>query len=215
MSLFGFFKKDKIENENKSKPFHANKNATDRRDWFSRTRHWHKVSPLIIDALIDKFGDNPMFGVFVITSIENDLVSDYETLGKTEITTIPSVVLSQISGILYSKGIDALRKFEQLLKSGGSDEKIESLYGTTIDCLETSVIVSDYMVASYVNLAKLKILAGNSEDASGFIESGLNEIQKLKEHNDVSSKSKTVSISKVPQDIDEMEQMLLSMKEEI
>ena len=215
MSLFGFFKKDKIENENKSKPFHANKNATDRRDWFSRTRHWHKVSPLIIDALIDKFGDNPMFEVFVITSIENDLVSNYETLGKTEVTFIPKVVLAQISGILYSKGIDSLREFEQLLKSGGSDKKIESLYATTVDCLETSVIVSDYMVASYVNLAKLKILAGNSEDASGFIESGLNEIQKLKEHNDVFSKSKIVSISKVPQDIDEMEQMLLSMKEEI
>lgn len=213
MSLFDFFKKDKVKNENKSKPFHANKNATDRRDWFSRTRPWHKVSSLIIGALIDKFGDNPMFEVFVITSVTDGLVSDYETLGETE--TTPSIVLGQISGILYSKGIDAFQKFEQLLKSGGSDEKVESLYATALNCLETSVIVSENMVGSYVILAKLKILAGNSGDASRFIESGLIEMQKLKEHTDAMSKSKIDSISKAPQNLDEMEQILLSMKEEI
>ena len=219
MSLFGFFKKDKIENENKSKPFHANTNANDRRDWFSRTRPWHKVSPVIIDALIDRYGDNPMFEVFVITSMKNDLVSDYETHGKTEFVTeyadTPSIVLAQISGILYSKGMDASQKFIQLLGSGCSEKKLRPSYATTFNCLESSVIISDYMVASYVTLAKLKILCGNTEDASGFIESGLNRITKLKEYSDAMSKSKIDSISKAPQDIDEMEQMLLSMKDEI
>ena len=219
MSLFGFFKKDKIENENKSKPFDANTNADDRRDWFSRTRPWHKVSPVIIDALIDRYGDNPMFEVFVITSMKNDLVSDYETHGKTEFVTeyadTPSIVLAQISGILYSKGMDAAQKYLQLLESGGSLKKQTTLYGTTFDCLESSVIISDCMVASYVTMAKLKILCDNPEDASGFIESGLNRITKLKEYSDAMSKSKIDSISKAPQDIDEMEQMLLSMKDEI
>jgi hypothetical protein len=215
MSLFGFFKKDKIENENKSKPFHANKNATDRRDWFSRTRPWHKVSPLIIDALIDKFGDNPMFEVFVVTSMTDGLVSHYETLGETEISTTPSVVLPQISKILFSKGADAAQTLEQLLKGGGSDRKVDSLYATALNCLETSVILSDHMVHSYVILAKLRILSGNLEDANGFIESGLIEIQKIKENYDVFSKSKLDSIKEMPQNYDEIEQILLSMKKEI
>ncbi len=215
MSLFDFFKKDKIENENKSKPFHANKNATDRRDWFSRTRPWHKVSPLIIDALIDKYGDNPMFEVFVIGSMQDGLVSDYETLGKAETPLIPDVVCTQISGILYSTGINAFQKFVQLLESGCSEKKLNALCATTFNCLESSVIISDYMVASYVTLAKLKILSGNPEDASGFIESGLNQIQKLKEHSDEMRKSKIDSISNAPRGFDEIEQVLLSMRDEI
>lgn len=215
MSLFDFFKKDKIENENKSKPFHANVNASDRRDWFSRTRPWHKVSPLIIDVLVDKFGGNPMFEVFVITSMTDNLVSNYEALGKAETPLIPDVVCTQISGILYSTGINAFQKFEQLLKIGGSDKKIELSYATAFNCLETAIILSDYMIASYVALAKLKIFAGSPEEAREIIESGLNKIQKLKEHSNELSASSIDSISQAPQAFDEIEQVLLSMKEEI
>jgi hypothetical protein len=66
-SLFG----GKIENENRSKPFYKNSSSLERKDWFSRTRPWNGIDSKIIDALINKFGDNPMFEVFVVTSMEH------------------------------------------------------------------------------------------------------------------------------------------------
>ena len=45
--LFG----EKIANENKSKPFYDNKSDAERKDWFARTRPWHKIDEKVIDAL--------------------------------------------------------------------------------------------------------------------------------------------------------------------
>ncbi len=59
MGLFGFLNNKKIENENKSKPFRQNTSDSERKDWFARTRPWHKVDPPIIDALITKYGNDP------------------------------------------------------------------------------------------------------------------------------------------------------------
>lgn len=70
MSFLDFFLGNAVQNENKTKPFYENKNNDERKDWFSRTKPWYKVDERIIVALIEKFGDDPILEVFVITSKE-------------------------------------------------------------------------------------------------------------------------------------------------
>jgi len=80
----GFFS-DRIRNEDKSKPFYENKNPQERKDWFSRTRPWYGIDSVIIDALINRFGEDPMFEAFVIMSTELGLVHGYEKLNSVKI----------------------------------------------------------------------------------------------------------------------------------
>ena len=215
MALFGLFSKDKIENENKTKPFQENKSAEEHRDWFSRTRPWHKVSPQIIDAIIDKFGEDPMFEVFVITSMEQDLVTEYQALGRLELVNIPDAVCAQIAGILFSRGSDAALKFHQLMQRGRVTKKTRSLYGTAMNCLEPSIILSDIMIVSYIKLAGLRAVLGKNDDAIKFIDMGLHKIKELEAYSDKFSKSNIGSVANAPEEIRDMQQQLVSMKEEI
>lgn len=75
----------KLPNENLTKPFYTNKTASERRDWFSRTRPWHQVNAGLIDELVEKFGDDPMFEVFTITSMElggSEVLTEFDKMRR-------------------------------------------------------------------------------------------------------------------------------------
>ncbi len=215
MSLFGFLAKDKIQNENKTKPFHENKSADERRDWFSRTKPWHKVPPQIIDAIIDKFGDDPLFEVFVITSMEQGLVGEYEAIGETELVGIPDSACGEIAKILFLKGAAAAQKFSQLFQQGADRAKLTPLYAVALNCLESSVTVSHLCIDSYIQLAALRMSVGRNDDARKWVEAGLRAAQELANCTDAMRQSKIESIVNAPVSIEQAQAILLSMKEEL
>ena len=213
MSLFSFLKNDKIENENTSKPFHQNKNNAERKDWFTRTRPWHKVDSRIIDALINKYNDNSMFEVFVITSMENRLVKEYEELSKKDVD--PVVACSIISGILFKHGANYSAQVGDMFRTGKINErKLSVAYENAMNLLESSIIIDPNQINAYVQLAGLRGVLNKNEDALRFIDQGLNAIKRIKESKIPFQMSNIPDIQNTPQHLDDTEKMLLAMKSE-
>ncbi len=214
MGLFSFLSNDKIENENKSKPFHKNTNNAERKDWFSRTRPWHKVDSKLIDALIAKYGDSPMFEVFVVTSMENSLVKEYEEIGLKGID--PKVACSVISGLLFKNGANASAQVNSMFKSGNMNEKkLSKIYGDALNMLESSAIIDPNQINAYVQLAGLKALLNKDEEALGFVRQGLGAIKRIKESNPPFHKSSIPSIQNAAQDLDAAEKFLLEFAKKL
>lgn len=211
MGLFGFLDKDKIDNENKSKPFHQNANDSERKDWFSRTRPWHKVDSEIIDALIGKYGNNPMFEVFVISSMENNLVKDYEAIGQNNIE--PDVACSFISGILFKQGAQSSALVGDMFRSGKLNErKLSKNYENAMNLLESSIVVDSNQISAYVQLAGLRSMLNKNGDALSYIRKGLEVIRRIKGENIPFHESTIPGIQSGAQYLDDTEEMLLAME---
>ncbi|MFA7348948.1 MAG: hypothetical protein WCZ86_14430 [Desulfurivibrionaceae bacterium] len=213
MGLFSILKQDKIENENKSKPFHKNVNNAERKDWFSRTRPWHKIDPRIIDALIAKYNDDPMFEVFVITSMENGLVKEYEDIGLKGID--PGVACSIISGILSKHGTNASAQVGNIFSSGNINEKkLSKIYGDALNLLESSIILDSNQINSYIQLAGLKGMLNKNDEALRFVQQGLMAINRIKESKAPFHKSNIPEIQNAAQLLDNSEEILLALEKD-
>ena len=211
MGIFGFFKKDKIENENKSKPFYENKSNIERRDWFSKTRPWHKVDPNIIDALISKYNENPMLEVFVIASMENGLVKDYEEISNKHLP--PEVACSFISGVLSTHGMIAYSQVDHMIKIQTTDEsKLSKEYGNALNLLESSIIIDPNQIGAYPRLVILKGMLHKHDEAILFAKQGLAAIKRIRESDFPFHLSSIQEINNAPNHINQTETILLSVK---
>lgn len=211
MGLFSFLKKEKIENENTSKPFHANTNNSERKDWFSRTRSWHKVNPGIIDALITKYNDDPMFEVFVVASMENGLVKEYEELGLKGIDS--EIACSVISGVLVKHGGNASAQVGNMFNSGNINEKkLSTVYENALNLLESAIIVDSNQINAYVQLAGLRGMFNKNDEALNYVQQGLKAIEKIKESNIPFHKSNIAGIQNTDQHLDDTKKLLLALE---
>ncbi len=211
MGMFNFLKKEKIENENKSKPFHANASNSERKDWFSRTRSWHKVSPGIIDALIAKYDDNPMFEVFVIASMENDLVKEYVEIGLKGID--PEIACSVISGVLFKHGANASAQVGNMFNSGNINERnLSKVYENSMNLLESSIIIDSNQINAYVQLAGLRGMFNKNDEALDFVQQGLRAIERIKESDIPFHKSSIAGVQNAAQHLDDTEEQLLALE---
>jgi hypothetical protein len=209
MSFISFLSKDKIGNENKSKPFYANVSDSERKDWFSRTRPWHKVEPKIIDALITIYGDNSMFEVFVVTSMGNSLVKGYEELGLKGLD--PNIACSAISGLLAKHGTKASSQVISAINSGNinNEKKLAKLLDGAMNMLESSIIIDPNQVISYVQLARLRASLNKVEEARDFARQGLAAIERIQESNVPFHKSNLPGIQNTAQYLDDTKNFLL------
>jgi hypothetical protein len=213
MGFFSFRNKDKIENENKSKPFHENINNSERKEWFSRTRPWHKVAPRIIDTLIAKYNEDPMFEVFVFASMENSLVNEYVDIGLK--CTDPDVACSIISGVLAKHGSNSSSQVNNMFKSGNiNQKKLSKIYQNAMNLLESSIVIDANQIIAYIQLANLKGIINKNDEALDFVNQGLKAIKKIKDIDAPFHKSSLPEIKNAAQHIDETENILLALKKE-
>ncbi len=207
MSLFGFFK-----NENRITPFPENGSSAERKDWFSRTNPWHKVSPKIIDALDDKFGDNPLFVLFVITSMEHELVEKYEELGRGDYEDAPEVICVLISTMLANIGGDSGKIVASLFDRGKyTSNKFKKHYKNALNCLETAILLDERQFGAYVQIAVIKAMSNSYDQGLVFINQGLDAIAKIEP--ELLHMSKIEAFKNAPQDIDDAKKILIEMKE--
>lgn len=211
MGLFNFLKKEKIQNENTSKPFHANTNNLERKDWFSKTRPWHQVDPLVINELIKIYDENPMFEVFVVASMENNLVRKYAELSAKGIE--PDVAYTFIASILYTHGANASAQVGDIVNSKNINEKkLAKVYENAINLLESTVILDSNYVDAFVNLAGLRGMMNADDDALKYVRQGLKAINNLNESNVPFHKSNDENIRNTQQHLDATEKLLLDME---
>ena len=213
MGLFSFLKREKIENENKSKSFHSNTDNLERKDWFLRTRFWHKVSPEVIEALIEKYNDDPMFEVFVITSMENGLVQEYEELGFK--CRDSKIVCSVISGILLKHGANASAQVGNMFNSGSINErKLSKTYENALNLLESSIIIDSNQIDSYAQLAGLRAMFNKKDEALNYVHQGLKAIERIKEKNIPFHKSSMAEIQNADRHIEDAKKLLLTLEKD-
>jgi hypothetical protein len=179
MSIFSFFKKEKIDGENTSKPFHENKTKEERIDWFAKTRPWHRITKEVINSLEDVYGDDPKFEIFVIKSMELDLVSKYEKLPSGESA---EVIRAMISGILYETGSQSAKYIFKQVQSGSFNQnKVSAALDIAYDCLESSAFIDKNLVAAFLYLARLKQLLNRPQEGIVFAQKGLAALSDLED----------------------------------
>jgi hypothetical protein len=211
-SLFG----EKIENENRTKPFHANNSAAERRDWFFRTRPWHKVHPKITNALIEKFGNDPMFEVFVITSMEQNIVGQYVALGERPQIEEPSIICSHISGMMCILGTASVKAMSDVFQSmetyGDKEHRVmSSHYPIVKNALPLAILLDDNQIGAYVGLAVVSGLMNKPEEGLKYAKAGLSKAQEIQAKNVPFHKSELAEIREGKMAIDEMETYLESL----
>jgi len=202
-SLFG----DKIENENRTKPFHNNSNSLERKDWFARTRPWSRIHPRIIDALTNKFGDNPMFEVFVMTSMENSLVQRYEQLNGIE--RAEPVICSMIATMLCEVGTLSTRRMVELEgKFQDNIEEVKKYYRTATDTLENAIILDKNQINAYVHLSFVMRLLKKYEEGYKYARQGIAVIRELRKDMAAYQLSDIQEVKNAGQAMDEIEKSL-------
>jgi len=208
-SLFG----GKIENENRSKPFHKNSSSLERKDWFSRTRPWNGIDSKIIDALINKFGDNPMFEVFVVTSMEHNLVLRYEQMNKKDLAE--AVICSIIATILCEVGtLSAKRMIALQGEFQNNIKEVRKHYGTVRDTLETAIVLDENQIAAYTYLSVVLGLIKNFEDGLKYARQGIAAIQEIRKSNVPFHLSDIDVIKNADETMDDIEKTLRQLEED-
>jgi len=211
MGLLDFLFKGSIPNENRTKPFHANANAAERKDWFARTRPWHNVDGRVIDAMVAKFGEDPVFEVFVMTSMKLNLVRQYEQITELQISAGPACLCSHIAAIVCSA---ASASGKQLAGMLGNSRLNRDMYADLVkDVLfasETAIFLDKNQVGAYSSLAWINMLLNKPERVAQYARQGLDVIDGMLADNPFRD-SKIPAIRNADQGLTVMRGVLLEM----
>lgn len=85
----------------------------------ARTPPWHKIKPEVTDAIFKALDVTELFDCFVLSSMENNLVSQYEKIGHEDI----SMIRAEISGILVRTGFQKLAALEKEVTNNRIDRR--------------------------------------------------------------------------------------------
>ncbi len=80
----------------------------------ARTPPWHRVAPIVVDAIFEALANTELFDSFVVASMEKKLVTRYEQLGLEEDNT--EVIRAQISQILCQAGFREISFLKEALE---------------------------------------------------------------------------------------------------
>lgn len=207
--LFG----EKIKNENRSKPFHENKNSQEMLDWFARTRPWDKVSPELLATIIKKFNGSPMLELFVIYCMENKLVNKYAQLNDSDFKD--DVLCSKIAMDIYFLGSGSFKKFISLVDNLAQNEKSATrYYRHLMDSFELTVILDENQASAYMNLAMVKGMLGKYADGLKYAKQGYEVIDDLLKSEPPFNQSSIPEIRSGSEDLKLVRNKLLDMVDE-
>jgi len=170
--------------KNQIEPFPENQSDVEKLNWFKKTHPWDKVDEKIINAIIKKYNGNPIIVVFVVTSMEYNLIPMYCKYNSSEYLDSPDLICSFIAQILYNLGSSSLKKIITLIDDiSRNQEKFKLHYSIIMDSLESCIILDENQVSAYSGLAMAKSILNKSEDVLKYAKQGLAVIQKIKESN--------------------------------
>jgi hypothetical protein len=141
----------------------------------ARTPPWHKVAPIVIDAIFEALGATELFDCFVLSSMEENLVFRYEQLGHADRDV--SVIRAQISGILCQAGFQKIAILEKEVNTGSARE----IGFAAINLFEPAIAMSKDQIAGYIGMAAIYELLGVKAQCHEYAKSGLLELQKTRQ----------------------------------
>jgi hypothetical protein len=141
----------------------------------ARTPPWHKVAPIVIDAIFEALGATELFDCFVFSSMEENLVSRYEQLGHKDRNV--SVIRAQISGILCQAGFQKIAVLEKEVNTGSARE----IGFAAINLFGPAIAMSKDQIAGYIGMAAIYELLGVTAQCHEYAKRGLLELQKTRQ----------------------------------
>jgi hypothetical protein len=216
MGFLGFFLSDAIKNENRTKPFYETKSNDERKDWFARTKPWHKVNERIIAAIVEKFGDDPLFEIFVVTSMEQNLVTKYEQLNKPEFREESDLICSLISNIIYDAGsVSASKMINMLQQPQFNSDLLRHHYKIVMGTFEPATVLDKSQIAAYYQLSIIKGLLNKPEEAIKYAKRGLTVLHEIQAKDIPFHLSKIDEIKSAKRHYAEMEKKLSKIIEDL
>jgi hypothetical protein len=137
----------------------------------ARTPPWHRVPPVVIDAIFEALDDTELFDCFVRSSMENNLVSKYERLGREDENV--SIIRSRLSGILCQTGFQEIVNLQREL-TNRRIEQAKKVGSSAIDLFEPAIAISKDQIDG------LRIL-GVKAKSQEYAKLGLFELEKVKQ----------------------------------
>lgn len=162
------------------RPFFENKSDEDFYQWFQNVSQWNKLDLTIVQILVARFRNNPLFEVFVHTSQEQDLIKRYAELNQAARTEAGKFsVCPKIAMILSSTAEDNREKFARAMRSKNQGAMKES-YTKAVDSLEVAIVIEPNIALLYLQMATLKSMLGKNHEAAEYCNTGLRVIEKQK-----------------------------------
>jgi hypothetical protein len=142
-----------------------------------RAPPWHKVAPIVIDAIFEALDATELFDCFVLASMENNLVSRYEQLGHEDRNV--SVIRAEISGILCQAGFQKIAALEKEMDNKRIDSARKLGFAAT-NLFEPAITMSKDQIAGYIGMAGMYELLGVQAQCHEWAKRGLLELQKTR-----------------------------------
>ena len=144
----------------------------------ARTPPWHRVAPIVIDAIFEALADTELFDCFVVASMEKGLVVRYETLGSKHDNT--EVIMAQISQILCQVGFLEIESLKEALGQN-QIEKAKKIGFSATNLFGPTIAFAHNQISGYIGMATIYGLFGVIEKCQDYAECGLVELQKVRQ----------------------------------
>jgi hypothetical protein len=144
----------------------------------ARTPPWHKVAPIVIDAIFEALAATELFDCFVLSSMENNLVPRYEQLGHEDRNV--SVIRAQISGILSQAGFQKVAALEKEVNNKRIDSARKIGFAAT-NLFEPAIAMSKDQITGYIGMAAIYDLLGVKAQCHEYAKRGLSELQRSRQ----------------------------------
>jgi hypothetical protein len=186
------------------KPFHTNTTREERQEWFAQTPHWDRVPSSVIDSILDGITDNAMLDAFVLTSMEQNLVPSYESLGRQ--STVPAIIRAQVSHILCLTGNRAIGLLARALELNDADGA-EKAYQLVMNAFEPAIALAKNQVVAYAGISAAYGMVSRRSESHEYAKRGLAELAEMRRL------APNVDRNRVfpPESLDQMEQHLRSL----
>ena len=144
----------------------------------ARTPPWDKVAPIVTDAIFEALDATELLDCFVLSSMENNIVSRYEQLGHEDQNI--SVIRAQISGILCQAGFQKIAVLEEEVSNKRIDSASKIGFAAT-NLFEPAIAMSKDQIGGYIGMAAIYGLLGVKAQCHEYAKRGLLELQKIKQ----------------------------------
>jgi hypothetical protein len=185
-------------------PFHTNTTREERQGWFAQTPPWDRVPSSVVDSILDGIIDKVMLDAFVRTSMEQNLVPRYESLGRQ--SAVPDIIRAQISHILCLTGNQAIALLAKALETNDTDNARKA-YQLAINAFEPAIALAKNQVVAYAGISAAYGMISKRSESHEYAKRGLAELAEMRRL------APNVDLNRVfpPEALDQMEQHLRSL----
>lgn len=143
----------------------------------AREPPWHRVSPVVINTIIESVTDKGLLEAFILQSMNVGLVPRYEVLGRENHDS--KIIRARISEIMCETGNRAIPSLAKALEANQRDVATKQL-ALAGDTFEAAIAFSKNQIVAYVGLATIYGMLGKNSESRSYAKLGLSELEKMR-----------------------------------